>query len=144
MTKFSKKTLMILVFQALALLASGAAHSQDAKERMFRQATAAFELAKNKDARRLAPDTYARAVRSYKNAEKKFSQGRTVSSVQKDLVKATIDFEKAQLVADLASQKMGTNWALSKLPPAVCRHVISGIKFNIMSLSLAQSAMSVD
>jgi len=31
---------------------------------MFRQATAAFELAKNKDARRLAPDTYARAMRS--------------------------------------------------------------------------------
>lgn len=108
MTKFSKKTVLILVFQALALLASGAAHSQDARERMFRQATAAFELAKNKDARRLAPDTYARAMRSYKNAEKKFSRGRTVSSVQKDLTKATIDFEKAQLVADLASQKMGT------------------------------------
>lgn len=108
MTKFSKKTVLILLFQALALLASGAAHSQDARERMFRQATAAFELAKNKDARRLAPDTYARAMRSYKNAEKKFSRGRTVSSVQKDLTKATIDFEKAQLVADLASQKMGT------------------------------------
>jgi len=108
MTKFSKKTVLILVFQALALLASGAAYSQDAKERLFRQATGAFEVAKNKDARRLAPDTYASAMRSYQNAEKKFSQGRTVSSVQKDLAKATIGFEKAQIIADLAAQKMGT------------------------------------
>ena len=108
MTKCSNRTLLILVFQAFALLASGAAYGQDARERMFRHATEALETAKSKDARRLAPDTYARAMRSYKNAEKKFSQGRTVSSVQKDLVKATIAFEKAQIVADLAAQRMGT------------------------------------
>ncbi|MCZ6912529.1 MAG: OmpA family protein [Proteobacteria bacterium] len=108
MIKCSNRTLLILVFQAFALLASGAAYGQDARERMFRHATEALETAKSKDARRLAPDTYARGMRSYKNAEKKFSQGRTVSSVQKDLAKATIDFEKAQIVADLAAQRMGT------------------------------------
>ena len=108
MTKCSNRTLLILVFQAFALLASGAAYGQDARERMFRHATEALETAKSKDGRRLAPDTYARGMRSYKNAEKKFSQGRTVSSVQKDLAKATIDFEKAQIVADLAAQRMGT------------------------------------
>ncbi len=108
MTKCSNRTILILVFQAFALLASGAAYGQGAKERMFRHATAAFELAKSKDAKRLAPDTYASAMRSYQNAEKKFSQGRTVSSVQKDLDRAALDFEKAELVADLAAQKMGT------------------------------------
>ncbi len=108
MIQSSNRTILILAFQALALLASGAAFGQDAKERLFRQANVAYEVAKNKNAGRLAPIAYTRAKRSYDSADRKFSQGRTIDSIQKDLVKATISFEKAEIVADVAAQKLGT------------------------------------
>ena len=92
----------------LLLLVGGEAISMDIKERLFADATAARNDANELDAVNLAPDTYARAARAYRSAEKKFSEARALDSVQRDLDKAIKGFEQAQMIAELAQQRLGT------------------------------------
>ena len=60
-----------------------------------------------RDGVNLAPDTYARAARAYRSAEKKFSEARSLDAVQRDLDKSTKGFKQAEFVAELAQTKLG-------------------------------------
>ncbi len=91
-----------------ALLLSGAVPAQNIKERLFHDAIAAREAANEKDAVHLAPASYTRAAKAYRNGERKFSEARSLERVQKDLDNAIKYFRQAELVAEIARQKLGT------------------------------------
>lgn len=91
----------------IALLMNSVAVAQDVKARLFAEATTARQAADAKDGVSLAPDTYAKAARAYRSAEKKFSEARSLDSVQRDLDKAVKNFRQAEMVAELAQTKLG-------------------------------------
>ena len=103
----SRKHLFFVCISAAFLLLNGTAVAQEVKERLFSEATVARHAADAKDAVNLAPDTYARAARAYRSAEKKFSEARSLDAVQRDLDKSTKGFKQAEFVAELAQTKLG-------------------------------------
>ncbi|MAF83403.1 MAG: hypothetical protein QGH93_11285 [Gammaproteobacteria bacterium] len=105
--KVLKLTLLVAI-PAILLFINGAALAADVKERLFADATAARQAANEHDGVHLAPDTYARAARAYRGAEKKFSEARSLDRVQRDLDKAEKEFRKAEYTAELAQQNLAT------------------------------------
>ena len=101
------KLSLLVATSALALLINNVGQAQDVKQRLFNQATVAQQAADAKDARFLAPDTYTRALRAYRGAERKFAEARSLDSVQRDLDKAVKEYQKAEYVAELAQQNLG-------------------------------------
>ena len=101
----------VTICSAVALLficfANGAA-SQQVKESLFQDATAAFEAAKSTQAEILAPRSYAKAVKHYRSAEQKFERGRSLGTIRDDLVAATDYFKQASRASRLAQSKMAT------------------------------------
>ncbi|MDH3671951.1 MAG: OmpA family protein [Gammaproteobacteria bacterium] len=101
----------VTICSAVALLfvcfANGAA-SQQVKESLFQDATAAFEAAKSTRAEILAPRSYAKAVKHYRSAEQKFKRGRPLGTIRDDLVIAADYFKRASRASRLAQSKMGT------------------------------------
>lgn len=95
----SAVTLLFMCF------ANGAA-SQQVKESLFQDATAAFETAKSTRADILAPRSYAKAVKHYRSAEQKFERGRNLGPIRDDLVVATDYFRRASRASRLAQSKM--------------------------------------
>ena len=77
------------------------------KDRMFSHADAALAAADEVNAAVLSPAAYGDAMRAYKSAEDKFNSGKSVDSVQKKLMDAERNFEKAKLVAEIAGEKLG-------------------------------------
>lgn len=98
---------LIACIPALVLFLNGAAVAQDVKDRLFLEATTARHAADAKNGVNLAPDTYARAARAYRSAEKKFSEARSLDRVQRELDKSTKGFKQAEFVAELAQTKLG-------------------------------------
>lgn len=101
----------LTICSAVALLficfANGAS-SQQVKEPLFQDATAAFEAAKSARAEILAPQSYAKAVKHYRSAEQKFERGRKLGPIRDDLVIATDYFKRASRASKLAQSKMAT------------------------------------
>jgi outer membrane protein OmpA-like peptidoglycan-associated protein len=102
-----RKYSRLVCFALFALLLTGVAGAQDVKARLFAEATAAREAADAKDAVALAPGSYTKAARAYRSAEKKFSEARALERVQHDLDKAAKNFRQAEMVAELARNKLG-------------------------------------
>ncbi|MFQ5635931.1 MAG: hypothetical protein ACE5G3_11470, partial [Gammaproteobacteria bacterium] len=102
------KPALIWGISFLALLLAGAVSAENVKERLFHDAIAARDAANQKDAVHLAPASYARAAKAYRNAERKFSEARSLERVQRDLDNAIKSFRQAELVAEIARQKLGT------------------------------------
>jgi OOP family OmpA-OmpF porin len=102
------KLALLVAIPAISLLINSAALAADVKDRLFAEATAARQAANEHDGVKLAPDTYARAARAYRNAEKKFSEARSMDRVQRDLDKAVKEFRKAEFSAELAQQNLAT------------------------------------
>lgn len=101
----------VTICSAVALLficfANGAA-SQQVKQSLFQDATAAFEAAKSTQAEILAPRSYAKAVKRYRSAEQKFERGRSLGTIRDDLLAATDYFKQAWRASRLAQSKMAT------------------------------------
>lgn len=102
------KPALLVAIPAIALLFNCVALAADVKDRLFADATAARYAANEHDGVNLAPDTYARAARAYRNAEKKFSEARSLDRVQRDLDKAEKEFRKAEYAAELAQENLAT------------------------------------
>jgi len=102
------KLTLLVVIPAISLLIINVALAADVKERLFAEATATRQAADEHDGVTLSPDIYARGARAYRNAEKKFSEARSLDRVQRDLDKAIKEFRKAEYSAELAQQNLAT------------------------------------
>ena len=95
-------------FAAVFLFAGSPVSAQGVKERLFAPAMATRQAANEHDAAVLAPSAYGKGMRYYRSAEKRFSEARSIDSVQKDLEKAINAFRQAEMVAELAEQQLAT------------------------------------
>lgn len=92
---------------ALALLVltlcSGAmgAQDQDLRNTLFAEADAALAVAKKKMTFMLAPESFQKGYRLYRQAEESLKSGRNLTSIQRDLNKAIEYLEKSLEVAKL-------------------------------------------
>jgi outer membrane protein OmpA-like peptidoglycan-associated protein len=92
---------------ALALLVlslfSGAmaAQDQDLRNTLFAEADAALAIAKKKMTFLLAPESFQKGYRLYRQAEESLKNGRNLASIQRDLNKAIEYLEKSLEVAKL-------------------------------------------
>ena len=100
-------TIRSVVALLFICFANGAA-SQQVKESLFQDATAAFDTAKSAQAEILAPRSYTKAVKRYRSAEQKFERGRNLGTIRDDLIAATDYFKRASRASRLAQSKMAT------------------------------------
>ena len=104
----AKRVTICLAVALLFICFANGAASQQVKESLFQDATAAFESAKSTQAEILAPRSYAKAVRHYRSAEQKFERGRNLGTIRDDLVAAIDYFKRASSASRLAQSKMAT------------------------------------
>lgn len=104
----SFRSVLIPVISVACLLAGLPAAAQGVKERLFAPAMATRQAADEHDAVNLAPGAYAKGSRYFRSAEKRFSEARSIDSVQNDLEKAIKAFQQAEMVAELAEQQLAT------------------------------------
>ena len=100
-------TIRSVVALLFICFANGAA-SQQVKESLFQDATAAFDTAKSAQAEILAPRSYTKVVKRYRSAEQKFERGRNLGTIRDDLIAATDYFKRASRASRLAQSKMAT------------------------------------
>ena len=73
----------------------GATASQHTKEALFKEASAAFDGARAAKADVYAPKSYARAIKHYRSAERKFANSQNSEAVRAELGLATEQFQLA-------------------------------------------------
>ncbi|MFQ6024738.1 MAG: OmpA family protein [Acidiferrobacterales bacterium] len=79
-----------------------------AKEAVFREAKSAFDGAQSVEASFFSPKNYAKAVKYYRSAERKFTSNQDTETVRAELALATEYFQKAVEVSTLAQTKFAS------------------------------------
>jgi outer membrane protein OmpA-like peptidoglycan-associated protein len=84
-----------LVAVSLLLALAGVSAAELNKESLFQEADAAFQAARQAQANVFAPKSYARAIKVYRNAERKFTGNQDGDAVRAELTLASEHFRKA-------------------------------------------------
>lgn len=80
--------------------------AEDARSKLFADATAALNAANAARSSLLAPKSYSEASARYKKAEAQLKSGASIESIQRNLRRASKGFTTASKAATLASQKL--------------------------------------
>ncbi|GMQ89850.1 MAG: hypothetical protein BMS9Abin10_0185 [Gammaproteobacteria bacterium] len=99
-------TFVLAVWLVLAL--AGASASELSKESLFREADETFEAAQQAQANVFAPKSYARAIKYYRNAERKFTGNQDGNAVRAELTLASEYFRKALEVSRVAQDRLAS------------------------------------
>ena len=92
-----------LVFFGFTLLASASAYSQnELRSTFFKEADAAKAIAEERDAKLLAPRSYERGMKDYRDAESALERGRNIETVRANAADAANNFNAAAEAARLA------------------------------------------
>ncbi len=107
----AKAGLQKLIVLSLLVLAAGAVHAQDElRNTFFKEADAAKAAAESANAELLAPRSYERGLKEYRDAESALQRGRNIEFVRTNAADATKYFrtaaEKAGLAATALAQVM--------------------------------------
>jgi len=88
---------------AICIIVPMSAHAQDLRNTLFRDADAALEAARAAQAEQLAPDTFARALDTYRGAENDLARGRNIERIRASVAEAARLFDTAAEAAEIAS-----------------------------------------
>ena len=107
----SKAGFVKFVFLTLLLLSAGSGYAQDElRKTFFKSADAAKEAAEAADAKLLAPKSYERGLKEYRDAESALQRGRNIEVVRSNAADATTYFttaaDKARLAKTALAQVM--------------------------------------
>lgn len=94
------------VILSLFLLTTGVLASEEIKDSLFREATAARQAAESARAKLFAPKTYGKAIKRYQTAERKFGSGGNIDTIRSELAVATELFQNATKVSASASTEL--------------------------------------
>lgn len=81
----------------------GSAVAQDLRSTLFQNADQLLQTARSADAELLAPDTFARGLEAYRNAEEDFARGRNMERIRGRLGEAERLFGQAAEAAEIAN-----------------------------------------
>ena len=99
----AKTGLLRLVILSVVLLAAGSGYAQDElRKTFFKDADAAKALAESGNAKLLAPRSYERGMKEYRDAESALERGRNIEYVRSNAADATRYFKTAAEAARLA------------------------------------------
>lgn len=99
----AKTGLLRLVILSTVLLAAGSGYAQDElRKTFFKDADAAKALAESGNAKLLAPRSYERGMKEYRDAESALERGRNIEYVRSNAADATRYFKTAAEAARLA------------------------------------------
>ncbi|MCH8248644.1 MAG: OmpA family protein [Proteobacteria bacterium] len=99
----AKTGLLRLVILSVVLLAAGSGYAQDElRKTFFKDADAAKALAESGNAKLLAPRSYERGMKEYRDAESALERGRNIEYVRSNAADATRYFKTAVEAARLA------------------------------------------
>lgn len=99
----AKTGLLRLVILSVVLLAAGSGYAQDElRKTFFKDADAARALAESGNAKLLAPRSYERGMKEYRDAESALERGRNIEYVRSNAADATRYFKTAAEAARLA------------------------------------------
>lgn len=103
---------VLLLFGA-ALLLTSETYGQDPvlREQLFARADRAMSAANEGQANLLAPISYERAARFYRNAESALARGRRIDGIREDLSESVSAFEAAAAAANVARITLGQAFA---------------------------------
>ena len=96
------KTILILsAFAWFTCLSPATAQNAGLRDTLFSQVDATLNVVKRKKAYVLAPESFEKGYRLYKQAEESLQKGKNITSIQRDLDKAMEFFERSLEVAKL-------------------------------------------
>ena len=98
----------VLVAIGLLFVLAGTSASELTKESLFRTANDAYEAAQRAEANVFVPKSYARAVKHYRNAERKFTASQDTGAVRAELTLATEYFQKVLEASQAAQAKLAS------------------------------------
>src|SRR5210317_1289661 len=100
----AKTRILRFVLVAMAMLAAGQGYAQnELRNTFFKDADAAKAEAEAMDAQLLAPRSYERGLKEYKDAEYALERGRNIETVRSNAADAARYFKTATTAAELAS-----------------------------------------
>lgn len=104
--KFGCRHLIFTIALILSALSSSLVTADAIKDRLFAEVSQARASASAVAASEFAPRTFEKAMKTLQKSEAKFDNGKSVDSVVSSNRKATDQFNRAQLVSEIAQRKL--------------------------------------